>query len=144
MAEKEKYMIKIEGKLIEVSPDVYYAYFRMERQERGQEEKKQRNAVVSYDALDTEETIGAEAIPDLIVPSLEHQIISQEIHDTLHQAVDALPRAERELIKSIYFEGMTESDYAKASGMSQTGVSYRRRKILSKLKLLLDIMGSFC
>lgn len=144
MADKEKYIIKVEGKLVEVPPDVYYAYFRMERQERGQEEKKQRNTVVSYDALDTEETTGAEAIPDLIVPSLEQQIISQEIHDTLHQAVDALPRAERELIKAIYFDGKSEADYAKASGMSQTGVSYRRRKILSKLKLLLDIMGSFC
>lgn len=144
MADKEKYMIKVEGELIEVSPDVYYAYFRMERQERGQEEKKQRNAVVSYDALDTEEMTGAEAMPDLMVPSLEHQIISQEIHDTLHRVVNALPRAERDLIKAIYFEGMTENDYAKVSGMSQTGVSYRRRRILSKLKLLLDIMGSFC
>ena len=44
MADKEKYMIKIQGKLIEVSEDVYYAYFRMERQERTQEEKKQRKA----------------------------------------------------------------------------------------------------
>ena len=144
MADKEKYMIKVEGKLVEVTPDVYYAYFRMERQERGQEEKKRRNVVVSYDALDTEGTTGAEAVPDLIVPSLEHQIISREIRDTLHQAVDALPKAERDLIKAIYFEGMTENDYAKVSGMSQTGVSYRRRKILSKLKLLLAIMGSFC
>lgn len=144
MADKGKYVIKIEGKLIEVTPDVYYAYFRMERQERGQEEKKKRNAVMSYDVLDSENMIGAEAMPDLIVPSLEHQIISRENHDTLHQAVDALPKAERELIKAIYFEGMTEKEYAKASGMSQTGISYRRRKILSKLKLLLDIMGSFC
>ena len=144
MADKEKYMIRIEDKLVEVTPDVYYAYFRMERQERGQEEKKQRNTVVSYDALDTEETTGAEVMQDLIVPSLEQQIMTQEIHDALHRAVDALPRAERELIRAIYFEGKTEDDYAKASGMSQTGVSYRRRKILSKLKLLLDIMGSFC
>ena len=144
MADKEQYIIRIQGDLIEVTPDVYYAYFRMERQERGQEEKKKRNAVVSYDALDTEKTTGAEAMPDLIIPSLEQQIMTQELHISLHRAVDALPRAERELIKAIYFEGMTENDYAKASGMSQTGVSYRRRKILSKLKLLLDIMGSFC
>ncbi len=144
MTDKEKYIIKVEGKLIEVTPDVYYAYFRMERQERGQEEKKQRNAVVSYDALDTEETTGTAAMPDLIVPNPEQQLITHEIRKALHRAVEALPRAERELIKAIYFEGMTENDYAKASGMSQTGVSYRRRKILSKLKLLLDILGSFC
>ena len=29
MADKEKYLIKIQGKLIEVSEDVYYAYFQM-------------------------------------------------------------------------------------------------------------------
>ena len=45
MAEKDKYIIKVEGKLVEVTPEVYYAYFRMERQERSQEEKKQRNEV---------------------------------------------------------------------------------------------------
>ena len=48
MADKEKYIIKVEGKLVEVTPDVYDTYFRMERQERGQEEKKQRNEVMSY------------------------------------------------------------------------------------------------
>ena len=54
MADKEKYIIKVEGKLVEVTPEVYYAYFRMERQERGQEEKKAYNQVMSYDALDDE------------------------------------------------------------------------------------------
>ncbi len=58
MAEKDKYIIKVEGKLVEVTPEVYYAYFRMERQERGQEEKKQQHDVISYDALDSFETVG--------------------------------------------------------------------------------------
>lgn len=40
MADKEKYVIKIQGQLVEVSPEVYYAYFHMERQERWQEEKQ--------------------------------------------------------------------------------------------------------
>ena len=55
MADTEKYMIKVNGKLVEVTLEVYYAYFRMERQERGQEEKKAYNQVMSYDALDDEE-----------------------------------------------------------------------------------------
>ena len=58
MAEKDKYIIKVEGKLVEVTPEIYYAYFRMERQERGQEEKKQQHDVFSYDALDNCETAG--------------------------------------------------------------------------------------
>ena len=144
MADKEKYMIKIQGRLIEVSEDVYYAYFRMERQERWQEEKKQEHEVVSYDAMDTEETVGAEAIQDMTTPSMEELAIAKEMNERLHHAVAALPKAGRDLIHAIYFEGQTEEDFGKRTGMSQTGVSYRRRKILSKLKMFLDFMGSFC
>ena len=144
MADREKYVIKIQGKLIEVTPDVYYAYFRMERQERWQEEKKQEHEVFSYDALDNGETVGSEVIPDMASPSLEELAIARELHDQIRHAVAALPKAERELLRAIYFEGLTEKEYAEKMGMSQTGISYRRRKILSKLKLFLDIMGSFC
>ena len=144
MADKEKYLIRLQGKLIEVSEDVYYAYFQMERQERTQEEKNQRNHVVSYDALDNGETVGVEGVADLETPSMEELVMAKELRDRLHHAIEALPRAERELIRAIYFEDMTEKEYAKLTGMSQTGISYRRRNILSKLKLFLDIMGSFC
>ena len=143
MAEKDKYIIKVEGKLVEVTPEVYYAYFRMERQERSQEEKKQRNEVLSYDALDNGETVGIEAVPDLTSPSMEERAVTREICEKLHRAVDALPRAERELIQAIYFDGFTEKEYAVSSGLSQQGVSYRLRKILSKLRNFMDFMGSF-
>ena len=143
MAEKDKYIIKVEGKLVEVTPEVYYAYFRMERQERSQEEKKQRNEVLSYDALDNGETVGIEAVPDLTSPSMEESAVTREICEKLHRAVDALPRAERELIQAIYFDGFTEKEYAVSSGLSQQGVSYRLRKILSKLRNFMDFIGSF-
>ena len=143
MADKEKYMIKVEGKLVEVTPDVYYAYFRMERQERWQEEKQQGHAVMSYDALDDGETVGVEVVPDLTTPSMEEAVMTREIHEKLHRAVEALPKTERELIHAIYFDGMTTREYSKLSGLSQTGVSYRLRKILSKLKSFMNFMGSF-
>lgn len=143
MAEKDKYIIKVEGKLVEVTPEVYYAYFRMERQERWQEEKQQGHAVVSYDALDDGETVGVEVVPDLTTPSMEEAVMTREIHEKLHRAVDALPKAERELIQAIYFDGFTEKEYAVSSGLSQQGVSYRLRKVLSKLRIFMDFIGSF-
>ena len=143
MADKEMYMIKVEGKLIEVMSDVYYAYFRMERQERWQEEKQQGHAVMSYDALDDGETVGVEVVPDLTTPSMEEAVMTREIHEKLHRALDALPKAERELIQAIYFDGFTEKEYAVSSGLSQQGVSYRLRKILSKLRIFMDFIGSF-
>ena len=143
MAEKEKYIINIQGQLVEVTPDVYYLYFRMERQERGQEEKKQRNDVVSYDALDNGETVGAEALRDMASPSLEELAITHEIYEKLHRAVDALPRAERELIQAIYFNDEKPETYAASIGMTVRGVNKRRSKILTKLKMFMDFMGSF-
>ena len=142
MADREKYMIKVEGKLVEVTPEVYYAYFRMERQERGQEEKKQRNEVMSYDALDDGDMVGMESIADLTSPSVEEAAMTREIYEKLHRAVAALPKAERELIQAIYYDGFTEKEYACFSGLSQQGVSYRLRKILSKLRNFMDFMGS--
>ena len=143
MADKEKYMIKIQGDLIEVSEDVYYAYFRMERQERWQEEKKQDHDVVSYDALDNGETVGAEAIQDMNSPGMEELVIANELKERLHNIVAVLPKPERELIQAIYFEDIPVSDYAKRVGLSHRGINKQRKRILSKLKMLLDIMGSF-
>ena len=143
MADKEKYMIKIQGNLIEVSEDVYYAYFRMDRQERWQEDKKQDHDVVSYYALVNGETVGAEAIQDMNSPGMEELVIANEFKEWLHNVVAALPKPERELIQAIYFEDIPVSDYAKRVGLSHRGINKQRKRILSKLKMLLDIMGSF-
>ena len=136
-------MIKIQGNPINVTEDAYDAYFRMERQERWQEEKKQGHEVVSYDALDNGETVGAEAIQDMESPSMEDLAIANEQKERLHYVVAALPKAERELIQAIYFEGISASDYANKVGQTHRGVNKQRKRILSKLKMLLDIMGSF-
>lgn len=143
MADKERYMIKVDGELVDVTPEVYYAYYCMERQERGQEEKKQRHDVMSDDALDNGETVGMKAVQDLIGPSMEEAAMTKEIHQKLHRAVENLPKAERELIQAIYFDGLTEKEYAISSGLSQQGVSHRLKRILSKLRAFMYFMGSF-
>ena len=128
MADKQKYFIRLHGKEIEVSEDVYYAYYRMERQERWQEEKKQEHDVVSYDAMDNGETVGAEAIRDLEAPSMEELAIARELSERLRHIVAALPKAERELIQAIYFEDIPVSDYAKRIGLTHRGVNKQRKK----------------
>lgn len=140
MAEKDKYIIKVEGTLVEVTPEVYYSYFRMERQERWQEEKLQGHDVVSYDALDNTETVGVEVLPDLKLPSMEEVIMTREIYEKLHRAVDALPKEERDLIHAIYFEGKSEREYARILGISQNSTLKRRRKILAKLKTFMNFL----
>ena len=138
MADKEKYIINVKGRLIEVTSDVYYTYFHMERQERGQEEKKVRNGVMSYNALDTEELNGVENLPDLMSPSMEDLAIKREIYNKLTLAIDALPQRERELIRMIFYCGFTEARCAKIFGISQQAISYRLGKALYKLKRFME------
>lgn len=143
MADKEKYLIKIQGKLIEVSEDVYYAYFRMERQERWQEEKKMEHKVMSYDSLDDQEMLGIENVVDVTARTLEEIAEAHELRDRVRHAVELLPKAERELIRAIYYEELSERDVAEREGVSQNKVFKQRQRALAKLRLLLDIARIF-
>ena len=43
----------------------------------------------------------------------------------------------RELIQALYFECLTEREYAKQIGISQKGVNKRRQKVLDKLRSMM-------
>lgn len=73
MAEKH---IRIGGKLVAVTEDVYYTYYHMERQCRTQAEKDEQRHVASYDALDTEDGRGADLLVDKLSPSVEEVAIT--------------------------------------------------------------------
>lgn len=143
MADKEKYYIPIEGKLIEVEENVYVAYYKMGRRERYLEERDKDNGVLSYDALDDNGLVGEEMFQDPEADSLENLALAKELVTQLHRCIALLPKAERELIQAIYFDGMSDREYAKKVRKSQPAVSSRHKKILSKLKMLLNFMGSF-
>lgn len=142
MADKEKYFIPIEGKLIEVEENVYVAYYKMDRRERYLEERDRDNGVVSYNTIDSQGIDGESGLQDVVTETMETIALANELRNQLHRCIAALPRAERELIYAIYFEGMTEAEYASKAKMTQSGISRRRKKTLSKLKKLLNIMGS--
>lgn len=143
MADKEKYYIPIEGKLIEVEGNVYVAYYKMGRRERYLEERDNENRLLSYDALDNNGVVGQEMFKDSNVESLEDMALVKELTSQLHCCIDMLPKAEKELIQAIYFEGMSDTEYSKRIGKTQQAVSYRHRKILSKLKMLMKFLTSF-
>ena len=98
MADKEKYFIPVEGKLIEVEENVYIAYYKMGRRERYLEERDKDNGVLSYDALDQNGVIGQEMFEDPTIHSLEDMALAKELIEQLHRCIDMLPKAERELM----------------------------------------------
>ena len=139
MAERKEYRIKVQGVLVEVTKEVYLAYYSIERHTRTLDEKDERNGKVLYCELDTEETLGEEMIPDIGASSVEDIALGSILSETLHQCLALLPGPERELLHALYFEGITEREYAKRVGISQKGVNKRRHKILDKLKAMMKI-----
>lgn len=143
MADKEIYYIPVEGKLVEVEESVYTTYYKMSRRERYLEERDRENGVMSYDALDNNGLVGQEMFKDTQAGTLEDMALAKELRSQLHRCVGMLPRAEQELIQAIYFEGMNDSEYARKTKMSQSGISRKHKRILSKLRFLMNFMGSF-
>ena len=132
----EHFYIKTESGTVEMSQEANCAFYRMSRQERTQMEKLLRNGVRSYDAL-VEMGLLQEASQD----SLEDRVIRQELYQQLHRAIDSLSKAERALILAIYFEGLTEREYARRISTSQPNVNNRRHKAILHLRKFLE---EFC
>lgn len=137
MAEK-KYYIRVPEALVEVSEEVYKASRYMDRHFQTLEEKDARNRVFSYDALDTEDMLGAELFPDPSSPNIEDQVIASMMAAKLRQCIALLPEEDRKLIRAIYYEGASEKDTGKLFGISQRAVSKRLHQILRKLQILID------
>lgn len=137
MAEKKGYIIRIQGTLVEVTEEVYLAYFRMDRQARGMEEKDRYNNTAQYDALDTDEMLGVESLKDTDAVPVEDAAIAHMMAEKLRNCLMALPEAERRFIFQRYWEGRSQVELATKYGTSQQVLSYREKQILAKLKILL-------
>lgn len=139
MADRENYRIRIQGTLVEVTRDIYLAYYGIERHVRTLDEKDVRNGKVLYSDLDTKETLGEEMLPDLDAERVEDEAIVKVLLEELRQNLSLLPEQDMELIQALYFKGMTEREYAQKIGISQKGVNKRRRKVLDKLRAMMKI-----
>ena len=138
MAEQKKYYIHVPGALVEVSEDVYFAYYQEKRRGRTLREKDERNGAVSYDELDTPELTGQEMIPDRDAVSVEDAALANILREKLHRCLALLDEPDRQLIQALYFEGLSERKYAKRVEIPQQTISDRKRRILARLKKLLE------
>lgn len=138
MAEQKKYYIHVPGALVEVSEGVYFAYYQEKRRGRTLREKDERNGAVSYDGLDTPELSGQEMIPDRGAASVEDAAIANILRGELRRCLALLDEPDRQLIQALYFEGLSERKYAKRVGIPQQTISDRKRRVLARLKKLLE------
>lgn len=134
MDTKKNYQIRVNGKLIDVTQEVYVTYYSMERRARFLMEKDEKHGLLHYSDLDTEEILGEEMIPDLANPSVEMACTSRLLREKLHKGLEQLPAEDRVLLQAIYFDGMSSHQLSAKMGIPQTTVSYRCRRAISRLR----------
>lgn len=71
-------------------------------------------------------------------PGPEEQFLHSERLRQLWITLEGLTDAERKLIHALYFEQMSERQFSQIVGVSQQAINYRKRKILSKLRRVLE------
>ncbi len=138
MAEKKEYRIKVQGQLVPVTEEVYLTYYRMKRRELHLEEKDAAHGVFYYNALDTDETNGEDAIPDLISPHVEDVVTDKLIAEKLHQCLSQITKEEQELIFTLFFQNKSEHQLAAETGIPRMTLHDRKVKILRTLKKLME------
>ncbi len=132
-----KYFLPLHGMLMEVTEEEYKSYYKDKRRQKYIDERSRENGDVSYDALDSSDMLGESVLVD-IETNVEEQVTNKMTVAELRKAILILSTDERELIKILFIDGVTERNAAENYGVSQVAIHKRKNKILVKLKEFLE------
>ena len=106
MQQYGKYYITLKGVHYEVSQEVHDAFYQAERQERYMAEKDQSHNLVILNISGMEELEEGRNQEHLASSQhgMESELIKKEMVEHLHQCLQMLPKAERDLIYAIFYE----------------------------------------
>ncbi len=143
--EKEIYILKVYNTLtkqyedVVVTKKVYDTYRRTEWNIKDNDESFYEHEIQISGLIGGEDDAYEnfrEFIDDVNIP--ENIFMTREGMVEVRKAVRILPVQERNLIVALYYERLTENEYADKIGVSQQYVSKSKKKILKKLKLFLE------
>ena len=143
------YIISVDGEDVEVSEKVYKAYTIGDRKMRYMEIDLKCDRLLQDENGDIlilpEREISLEKLIDddwefpSPVFSPEEAFLNTEYSelDELRRSITMLEDDERLLVYALFFEGLTERQYAEKIGISKTALHARKIKVLNKIKILM-------
>lgn len=134
---KGRRFLPLHGMLMEVTPEQYKDFYKERRRQKYLYERSRDNRDISIDMLTTEQFNGA----DILFSDgmdIEEQVAYKLLLDKLHNCLSLLTEEEQELIYALFFGEKTEREWAAETGIPQKTINNRKRKILLKLKALLE------
>lgn len=138
-AYKDKFFIPVQGCLIETEQTHYIEFYRDKERWRYLQKLDKDNNLLSLEAVitDDDNVTGFDFIADETV-NVEEAVAHRMMLDKLRSALFLLSEDERSLINAIFFHGLSEREWSKNSGIPQKTINDHKRRILSKLKKLLE------
>ena len=134
----DRFMIPVHGMLMEVSKEGYESFYR-EKERIQYLQKLDRDAgLLSLEALGSESGNGEDLLPAEVGDIAEitaESLLLDKLRESLHLLTDD----ELELIHALFYEELTEREYARKKGVYHTAVHKRTTRIFTKLKKLLEI-----
>lgn len=79
-------------------------------------------------------------LDDSLLPSDEDlvgDVIRNQENEWLYRAIEMITPEQQDLVKAIFFDGISVSDYAASHGVSQPAISQKKETAIKKLKKLL-------
>lgn len=133
MGYKDKYFLPLHGVLMEVTKEEYAVYYKNRRRQKYIDESARKSGLFSYDALTTDDFNGEDVLVDR-ERDVEREAETRLLLEILRSALKTLSEEEKKLVKALYFEGYTEREWARISGIPQKTINDRKHRILKKIK----------
>lgn len=129
---KYTYRFNNENLTIEIDQKNYDILVALDREEYNLNRKHSRRHPVSLENTDYEGdwfADGTDILDDLINKSERERLVN---------ALEKLKPVQRDLIRTIFFDGLTVNDYAVREGVDHSAISHRLKTTYKKLKILLE------
>lgn len=143
---KKDYFLFINGRRIQVSKEVYEAYYCCERQERYfMNDLKKGKVIIDPETGETTIIPSKEVSYEQYFHNGEPFVMEEEAADeqiidriTLREAMMKISKEERELIWELFFLEKTERQVSEALHIAKSTLHHRRNRILEKLRKYLE------
>jgi RNA polymerase sigma factor (sigma-70 family) len=148
--EREQYVVRINGKiLVEVTREVYLAWYQSKRQEKYQRERDEKNGVCSLEELlekgDFQQIQICEEENSEIKSNFQQTQICEEENSEiksnfqqthikkLNESLESLSEKDFSLIKLLFFSEIAVKDVAEIYGCTPRTIVNRKNRILNEL-----------
>ena len=133
---KDKFFIPLHGMIMEVDETAYRDFYKAKDRDEYLTWRT-RHKDISYSQFDDDECSGEDLLVDLNAEFTD-AVIWKITVDKLRLIISMLPEDEQELIHALFFRGLSERKWSEECGIPQRTINDRKRRILAKLKKMLE------